>query len=300
MKTKYIILSTVFAVFINFTAIAQANLLNARTVAESKIIQQKTLQAQGEDKPVSYGYVEDRDILWGKSTWEVIDLNERVNFPLYFPIDKGTVDSNRKSLYQVLVENIENGTITEVYADSYFNDKRDLKDIQASLVYKDTTDFGYAQLNAGESLDAEYVRSFNIDAADIIEYRIRGYWYIDKRLGELKFRLIGLCPVAVEARSKAFPDEMENKVELFWVFYPDAREALHKVQAFNAGNSANTMSFDHLLNSRRFSAVIYKDENEYGDREISSYIRDNALFQLLESERIKEKIRDIEMDLWAN
>jgi hypothetical protein len=50
------------------------------------------------------------------------------------------------------------------------------------------------------------------------------------------------------------------------------------------------ISFDHLLNSRRFNGVIYKEENVYGDREVQQYMKDNAQMQLLESERIKEKI----------
>jgi len=45
--------------------------------------------------------------------------------------------------------------------------------------------------------------------------------------------------------------------------------------------------------------VIYKEENVHEDRKIDEYIFDNALFQLLESKRIKEEIRDREQDMWA-
>jgi gliding motility associated protien GldN len=58
------------------------------------------------------------------------------------------------------------------------------------------------------------------------------------------------------------------------------------------------ITFDHLLNSRRFNGVIYKEENVYGDREIAEYMKDNSQMQLLESERVKEKIRDFEQDMW--
>jgi hypothetical protein len=57
-------------------------------------------------------------------------------------------------------------------------------------------------------------------------------------------------------------------------------------------------TFDHLLNSRRFNAVIYLEENVYGDREIKDYMKENAQMQLLESERVKEKIRNFELDMW--
>ena len=34
------------------------------------------------------------------------------------------------------------------------------------------------------------------------------------------------------------------------------------------------------------------------DRKIADYMKDNAQSQLLESERVKEKIRDFEQDMW--
>jgi hypothetical protein len=30
------------------------------------------------DKPLAYGYVHDRDVLMGKTTWEIIDLSEKL------------------------------------------------------------------------------------------------------------------------------------------------------------------------------------------------------------------------------
>ncbi len=277
---------------------AQLNILNAKTPDEIGLKTQAQI-AYDNDNPLPYGYVDDRDILWSKTTWEIIDLDERVNFPLYYPIDTNNIGSERRSLYDVLVKNIKNGNISEVYADSYFSEKRTLRDIEGSLVYSDTTDLGIEQFNAVGSVDPEYVRRFTLDAGDIEEWRIRGVWYLDKRQGELRYRMLAICPVANEARSKAFPDDgVDAKVELFWVWYPGAREILHKAKAFNRKNTSQPISYDHLLNSRRFNAVIYKDDNVQGDRGVADYINDNALMQLLESDRIKDQIRNIEIDLW--
>lgn len=277
---------------------AQLNILNAKTPDEIGLKTQAQI-AYDNDNPLPYGYVDDRDILWSKTTWEIIDLDERVNFPLYYPIDTNNIGSERRSLYDVLVKNIKNGNISEVYADSYFSEKRTLRDIEGSLVYSDTTDLGIEQFNAVGRVDAEYVRRFTLDAGDIEEWRIRGVWYLDKRQGELRYRMLAICPVANEARSKAFPDDgVDAKVELFWVWYPGAREILHKAKAFNRKNTSQPISYDHLLNSRRFNAVIYKDDNVQGDRGVADYINDNALMQLLESDRIKDQIRNIEIDLW--
>jgi len=109
---------------------AQANILNAKLPEE---IGQKTeaQKALDNDAPLEYGYVDDRDILWSKTVWEVIDLDERVNFPLYYPIDTVDIGADRRSLYDVLVKNLKNGKLEDVYVDSYFTEKRKFEDLEA-------------------------------------------------------------------------------------------------------------------------------------------------------------------------
>ncbi|PHQ62114.1 MAG: gliding motility protein GldN [Maribacter sp.] len=279
---------------------AQANILNAKKPQE---IGQRT-EAQialDNDAPLKYGYVDDRDILWSKTIWEVIDLDERVNFPMYYPTDTIDIGADRRSLYDVLIKNIKNGTLDEVYVDSYFTEKRVFSDLEATLRKVDTTDLGYEQINAGEEVSAEYINQRDLTAADIEEYRIKGMWYFDKRQGELKYRLLGIAPVAPDVNfiDDESMDPSDAKVELFWVWYPGARDILHKAKVFNQRNSAQPISFDMLLNARRFNAVIYREDNVHGDRYIKDYIAENALFQLLESDRIKEVIRDREQDMWS-
>ncbi|KAB7528170.1 gliding motility protein GldN [Flagellimonas olearia] len=278
----------------------QANILNAKLPDD---IGKKT-EAQIEqdnDAPLEYGYVDDRDILWSKTVWETIDLDERVNFPLYYPTDTIGIGADRRSLYHVLMKNIRNGKLTEVYTDSYFTEKRSLADLSATLSKVDTTDLGYEQLNAGERISPEFINQRDLTAADIEEYRIKGIWYFDKRQGELKYRLLGIAPVAPDVNfiDDESIDPGENKVELFWVWYPAARQVLHEAKVYNQRNSARPISYDMLLNARRFNGVIYKEDNVHGDRKIDDYIFDNALFQLLEAQRIKETIRDREQDMWA-
>ena len=279
---------------------AQANILNAKMPEE---IGKKTEAqiAADNDSPLPYGYVDDRDILWSKTVWEVIDLDERVNFPLYYPLDTIDIGADRRSLYDVFMKNIKNGKLTDVYVDSYFTEKRNFSDLAATLKKVDTTDLGYEQINAGEQLSPEYINQRELTAADIEEYRIKGIWYFDKRQGELKYRLLGIAPVAPDVNfvDDESMDPNENKVELFWVWYPSAREVLHRAKVFNQQNSAQPISFDMLLNARRFNGLIYREDNVQGDRIINDYIADNALIQLLEADRIKETIRDREQDMWA-
>ena len=288
-------LVAIVTVTVSFASFAQSNLLNAKTPDQIGIKSAAQLVSDN-DKPLAYGYVDDRDILMGKTTWEIIDLNEKINFALYFPIDTANIGSDRRSLYDVLTKAMKNGRLTEVYTDSYFNTKKSLKDIQASLTRIDTTDAGREQINAGIKISPEYIVQQDLTAEDVSQYKIKGYWYFDKRQSELKYRLLGICPVTPDVYT--MNSDEKDYIELFWVFFPAARDVLHEAKAFNDKNSAMPISFDQILNSRRFNSVIYKEENVYGDRAIDEYMKDNAQNQLLESERVKEKIRNFEQDMW--
>jgi len=293
------LLAIVFGVAFTAQLNAQANILNAKDPEEIGVRTEEQ-KALDNDKPLEYGYVDDRDIMFAKMTWEKVVLDERVNFPLYYPVDTNNIGSDRRSLFDVLTKAVDQGKITDVYSDSYFTGKRTQKELDQIRTSVDTMDIGYDQLNADGYVDPEYIITRTISSYNVSAYLIKGLWYFDKRQGELKYRILALAPAAPDVNFIDSNDEANNEpIPLFWIFYPDARDVLHEAKAFNTKNSAMPFSFDHILNSRRFNGVIYKEENVYGDREVKEYIAENALMQLLESERIKEKIRNFEHDMWS-
>ena len=278
------------------TISAQANLLNAKIPEEIGVKTAEQLAADN-DKPLQYGYIDDRDILWSKVVWEYVDLNEKINLPFYYPVDTNNISSSRRSLYDTLLRGIKNGEIVDVYDDSYFENKLTMKEIEGRLSRVDTSDAGIELLNEGSELTDEYIDRVDITSGEIAGLRIKGVWYFDKRQGELKYRLLGIAPVAPDVNFME-DDSQEALIELFWVWYPGVRQITHDMKVFNNKNSAFPLSYDHLLNARRFVASIYREENIYGNRDVSEYIKGNALFQVLEADRLKESIRDKELDMW--
>ena len=299
MNTRFLYSFILISCAFISTAMAQSNLLNARVPQEIGQLNEQQIEANDET-PLAYGYIDDRDILWSKTIWEIVDLDERINFPYYYPTDTLNLGPDRRSLFHVLKKNLRNGSIKEVYDDDYFQSKLTYQEILDKLVAIDTLEAGIEQLNAGEELDPQYINRRTITAAEIRQYRVKGTWYVNKRLGELKYRLLGIAPVAPDVYTLDLPEEEQDLVELFWVWFPDARKSLNKSQVFNNRNSSQPITYDHMLNSRRFNSLIYKEENVYEDRKIQEYIFEDALKQLLESERVKSVIRDFEQDLWNN
>ena len=102
-----------------------------------------------------------------------------------------------------------------------------------------------------------------------------------------------------EDRDISDPSLKTPAIPLFWIYYPDVRDVLKESYVFSDSNSVIRKSFDELINARRFHTMIYLEENMYEDREVGQYITENAFMRLLESERIKEKIRNFEHDMWS-
>jgi len=274
-----------FAILTTGLVKAQANLLNSKTVDQIGVKSNEQLAADN-DGPIPYGYVDDRDVLWSKVVWEFIDLNQKINLPYYFPIDTTNLSSDRRSLFHTILKGIKQGEIKEAYSDSFFTSKITEEEIDQRLI------------NVRE--ENGYSDTFRIQTQDVAGYMIKGMWYFDKRQGELKYRLLALAPMGKDVQTLGVQDiEDEELYELFWVFFPSIREVLHDAKVFNPKNAAQPISFDHLLNARRFSATIVREENMYGNRAIEDYVRGNSLFQLLEANKIKEEIRNREMDMWS-
>lgn len=405
MRTSVFLL----VLFLNLSfGFSQANLLNTKSSYELETVSK--LEEDMESQPLDYAKVSDEDIIFSYTTWEVIDLNERVNFPFLYPTDESIVTEDRKPLIRYLIDGIKNfefpsyfnDTFTEEISDEEFDNIQVYKVLKPgvdadgitegkehfdiagswrahleSLGYEfpeeewvtyDPSSAEFLELEDNTKVDS-YQRKWNAAAAsvmpdtdfnsaefenaDVRKYIIKGVWYFDRIATELKYRPIAIGPVALSAEDKFeqtnndtgssddsgddggfgafFDDEPEEEAvaeeevleddsdadsfaatanesavdsekeytPMFWVFYPDVREVLSKAYSFNQKNMSKPFSFDRLINSRRFSGTIFKEANVYQDRDIRDYISKNALMQLLESDRIKEKIRSREQDMWS-
>jgi len=407
MRTSVFLL----VLFLNLSfGFSQANLLNTKSSYELETVSK--LEEDMESQPLDYAKVNDEDIIFSYTTWEVIDLNERVNFPFLYPTDESIVTEDRKPLIHYLIDGIKNWgvpsyfsdtfTLEELISDEEFDNIQVYKSLKNGVDADGNTEgkehFAFAgswrahlETLGYEFPEEEWVtydplsteffemeddskakdimekweaaavsvmpdsdfNSAEFEYADVRKYIIKGVWYFDRIATELKYRPIAIGPVALSAEDKYqqtnddtgssndsgddggfgafFDDEPEEEAvaeeevleddsdadsfaatanesavdsekeftPMFWVFYPDVREVLSKAYSFNQKNMSKPFSFDRLINSRRFSGTIYKEANVYQDRDIRDYISKNALMQLLESDRIKEKIRNREQDMWS-
>jgi len=228
---------------------------------------------------VETAFVRQADIMDSERHWEQINIEEKINHHLYYPIMELP---DRKSLFQVMVDAIvEEGSITNVYKDDLFYLPLTAEEVQSRLVSVDSL---YDEDGYFLDVDSLVIRPNKIKG-----WRIKTDWYFDKQRGEMKHYLIGICPLA--------EDRTGDIVELFWVWYPGARQALANSTAYNPANRSRRLSFDQVFRYRYFNAIVYKKDNVY-DRQISDYKIGKPMEQLLESQRIREELRNAEHDLW--
>lgn len=66
---------------------------------------------------IPYPHVREADVIWSKRVWASIDLREKINHPLYYPLDEmqggvWTRNSSRWSLWTIIRTHVLNGDLT--------------------------------------------------------------------------------------------------------------------------------------------------------------------------------------------
>ena len=295
------------------TPINSMSILNAKSPESFRKYRDLNMIKQGDSMvsnkitPLEYGFIEDKDIVKSMVVWEIIDMNDKINQPFYHNED-GLVSQN-KSLYQLLFDAINDGRIKEVYDDEMFLTRLTPDAIQSRIKNEVMSNAGIDRINEVGKLSDEEMKEFTnvyeTKTENVKVLKIKGMWYIDRRDSQMKYRLLGIAAMGQDPSlmGQYGPDGQpiagkDELIDLFWVYYPDAREVLANSIAFNNKNLSSDISFDDLLNARRFSTIIYKSDNGLGNGVIKDYIPNDADEQLEESERIKAQILQMESDMW--
>lgn len=284
---------------------------------------------------IPYEYVRESDVIWSKRVWRSIDLREKVNHSLYYPLDEHTSsgqyvrNSSRWSLWTILRQHIINGDITlfSTYNPYQFDIldgdmfkypiKPEMgKDYATDTVFRDQVFYYLGKLGPESDVpltgpDGEPLLRYNpVTKEQEFVYGPRDTFWIDSKdivqyhIKEDWFfdKERSVLDVRILGLAPVIYDyDMANKNqiigmrELFWVYFPQCRYVLNNYFVFNERNDAQWMSFDDLFWKRKFNSYIYKESNVF-DRSIDKYR--SGLDAQHESERIQEEIRTFESDVW--
>ena len=306
MKT-YIL--TLLSLFILSTATAQ--LPGSGVSTQSGVLDGVYIQEHIPTKRVvQYAHLREADVMWGKRVWRTLDMREKMNHKLYYPLEKL---SDRLCLYDVIKYGaLEEGSLT-IYdlkglelddkfrfpvrpSNGNVSDPEYKKRLESFFVYAEERDSidddgNVAIDDDGNDIKIEEITPF--EPRDIIKYRIKEDWFFDKQRSVLDVRIIGLAPVVYS--KNPLTQEIDGEKTLFWLYFPECRDVFQNFFVYNPENDAQRMSFDDLFWKREFSSYINKESNVF-DRSVSPNYE--GLDALLESERIRNEIFLFEHDLW--
>jgi gliding motility associated protien GldN len=239
--------------------------------------------------PVPLSYLREADVMWSKKVWRIIDLKEKMNLPFYFPTEK---INDRRSLNDILYDAVKEGTLT-AYTDEEFTLPMTRDEFQRiGGAGADTT-----QITDPEppylTRDTVIIREFS--TANVIAYRVKEEWFFDKQRSVMDVRIIGLAPLIYAVDDKGNRREGDLKIPIMWIYYPEARKILANQEVFMRQNDSDRRTWDDIFLKRMFASYIYKENNVF-DRRIEDYKQ--GMDALIEADRIKNDITNMEHDLW--
>lgn len=240
--------------------------------------------------PIPYSNLREGDVMWAKRIWRTIDLREKLNQPYYYP---EVSNNGSSSLFDLIKCGVLQGCIyafDNPVTDDEFKDKMELEEIASLLIQKEIVELEDPN-NPGTYFKDTI--TLEISSTDIIAYWIKEEWFFDKQRSVMDVRIIGLCPLST--KKDPTTGEVLGFRPLFWVYFPQLRPILAKQRVFVQNNFSTPSTYDDLFQKRYFSSYIHKESNVF-DRTINSYM--SGVDAVLESEKIKESISNLESDLW--
>jgi gliding motility associated protien GldN len=246
-------------------------------------------------QPVPYAYVREADVVWAKDIFRIIDLRQKQNLELYYPL---LPIGDRMSLVNLLLYGIDNEGIRAFSTTDVRNEfvvqmtKFDIDEAFGAGV--DT--LKVPDVVTGDLVDKIIATDRKLD--EVKQIMLKEKWFFDKNHSVMKVQVVGICPIRIYAQKddQGLPTDIILKQKTFWVYFPEVRPILANHEIFNRHNDAQRISFDDYFWQRRFDSYIVAESNVYDNRTINSYAL--GMDAQLEAEKVKQWLFEMEHDLW--
>ncbi|MBL4653678.1 MAG: gliding motility protein GldN [Flavobacteriales bacterium] len=240
---------------------------------------------------IPYAHLREGDVMWLKRVWRRMDMREKINYPLYYPVSP---INDRQNLFDVIREALlESGTITAysvgpIGTDDEFTTPMTVEEVKNLLSRMDTQ---YVENIETEEFE-EVAQAIEVESSEILWYEIKEEWFFDRQRSVMDVRIVGICPMKNKVNDFG---ESQGPQPLFWLYYPEARFVFNEQEVYNRQNDSERRTLEDIIWSRQFGSYIIKQSNVY-DRFINEY--KSGLNALLEAEKIKEMLFLQEHDVW--
>jgi gliding motility associated protien GldN len=242
------------------------------------------------------------DVVWSKTIYRIIDMREKQNFSLYFPLEP---QDGMRNLMTIMLDGVINKTLT-VYKKGLRDDQfrpnfspnmivpYDSTDylIHSVFSYKEGNDIFYPALHVENGKLA--IDNMSIDEFMKRQQRflIKEVWFFDKHRSVQESRILAIAPLL------SYPKDNSSLIKsiVCWFNFDELRQAMAEAKIYWGDNQSSDMTMGLFFDQRLFSGYILGVDDIY-HRTLLDYLTNEEDIRK-EQNKIKESLIDFENDLW--
>ena len=259
-------------------------------------------QKKHEKFPLQMPILRKEDVMYSETIMEDIDAREKKNRHFIYQANDENGDQR---FIAVLIGLLDTDTTGDIKAYSPISDRftvpLSIDSIRGIFNGRKKTD----------TLDGQPVEFYEPSAEtplvdNITTFRIKAQQIFDNRTSRMYYRIIGLAPVArmvekvpIVVNGETIERDSVYLKTLFWLYYPKLRKNLAEKKVYNPKNQKTITDWAYILEHRYFDSHIIKTSYEnFADKAIKDIIKDPKK-RLEESDKIRQRIDDLDEDRWV-
>lgn len=231
--------------------------------------------------PFAYPEVNMKNIRFYKRVWRDIDLKDEKNALLATP---------GNSLMEIIMKSIETGKLS-LYSpdDDSFKSRMNANEGMARF-----TDSVLVPIfdDEGNQIDSKMTLN-EFDPTRVTKFRIKEDIFFDKQRSRLESRIIGVAPL-MNITTSAELAESVGSTPAFWLYFPQLRYSLVKVDITDPDKGLYDMTMDDLFVQKKYASTIIR-ESSAGALKLGDEAQ-----QAQDAQQIEQKIDAYKKQLWTS
>lgn len=235
--------------------------------------------------PFAFPKVNMKNVRFYKRVWRDIDLSNEENYIYAIP---------GASLIEAIMDGINEGKLTP-YSPEDDTFKTRMTASEGVAQFADSVLVPIFD-DEGNQIDAQMtLNEFNPER--VTKFRIKEDIFFDKQRGRLETRIIGVAPL-MDISSSAELAESIGSTPAFWLYFPQLRYTLVKIDVSDPDRGIYDMSMDDLFVQRKFASTIIRESSPSAMRQQALYA-ETAAEQAQDAQQIEDKLEEYKEKLWS-